>query len=127
MCMSIEYNLYFVYFFYYVNDYNLFIIFVFLFMGGSMSAVMLLLFYLLMTMIIIILPVVLYSMCIVQSHNCISNIFVVIYFSYESCVSINFFLLLANVKVHIKMSINIIINELFKLHNVVSQYIIMEC
>ena len=51
MCMFIEYDLYFVYFFYYVNDYNLFIFFVFMFMGGSMSAVMLLLCYLTMTMI----------------------------------------------------------------------------
>ena len=55
--------------------------FVFMFMGGSMSAVMLLLCYLPMTMIIIILPVVLYSMY----NNCISNIFVVI--SYMNHVS----------------------------------------
>ena len=41
MCMCIEYHLYFVYFLYYVNDYNLFIIFVFLFMGSSMSAIIL--------------------------------------------------------------------------------------
>ena len=61
MCMSIEYHLYLLHFFYYVNDYNLFIVFVFIFMGGSKSAVMLLLCYLSLTMIIIILPVVLYS------------------------------------------------------------------
>ena len=42
-----------------VNDYNLCIIFVFMFMGGSMSAVMLLLCYLPMTMIIIKLSIVL--------------------------------------------------------------------
>ena len=53
----------------------------FLFMGGSMSAVKLLLYYLPMTMIIIILPVVLYSMY----NNCITNIFVVI--SYMNHVS----------------------------------------
>ena len=81
MCMSIEYHLYFVYFFYYVHDYNLFNIFVFMFMGGSMSAVMLLLCYLPMTMIFIILPVVLYSMY----NNCISNIFAVM--SYMNHVS----------------------------------------
>ena len=52
MCMSIEYHLYLLHFFYYVNEYNLFIIFVFMLMGGSMSAVMLLLCYLPMTMII---------------------------------------------------------------------------
>ena len=46
MCMSIEYHLYLLHFFYHANDYNLFIIFVFMFMGGSMSAVMLLLCYL---------------------------------------------------------------------------------
>ena len=62
MCMSVEYHLYLLHFFYYVNDYNLFIIFVFMFMGGSMSAVMSLLCYLTMTMIIIILSVVLYRM-----------------------------------------------------------------
>ena len=62
MCMSVEYHLYLPHFFYYVNDYNIFIIFVFMFMGGSMPAVMLLLCYLSMTKIIIILPVVLYSM-----------------------------------------------------------------
>ena len=62
MCMSIEYHLYLLQFFYYVKDYNLCIIFAFMFMGGGMSAVMLLLCYLPMTMIIIILPVVLYSM-----------------------------------------------------------------
>ena len=49
MCMSIEYHLYLLHFFYHVNDYNLFIIFVFMFMGGSMPA-----------------------------HNYISNIFVVV-------------------------------------------------
>ena len=37
MCMSIEYHLYLLHFFYHVNDYNLFIIFVLTFMGGSMS------------------------------------------------------------------------------------------
>ena len=79
--MSIEYHLYCVYFFYYVNDYNLFIFFVFMFVGGNMSAVMLLLCYLPMTMIIIILPVVLYSMY----NNCINNIFVVV--SYMNHVS----------------------------------------
>ena len=62
MCMSIEYHLNLLHFLYYVNDYNLFIIYVFMFMGGSMSAVMLLLCYLPMPMIIIIFPVVLYSM-----------------------------------------------------------------
>ena len=62
MCMSIEYDLYLLHFIYYVNDYNLFIIVVFMFMGGSMSAVMLLLCYLPMTMIIINLSIVLYSM-----------------------------------------------------------------
>ena len=67
MCMSVEYHLYLLHFLYYVNDYNLFIIFVFMFMGGSMSAVMLLLCYLPMTMIIIILSVVLYCMY----NNCI--------------------------------------------------------
>ena len=46
MCMSIEYHLYLPHFVYYVNDYNLFIRFVFMFMGGSMSAVMLLLCHL---------------------------------------------------------------------------------
>ena len=62
MCMSIEYHLFLLNFFCYVNDYNLFIIFVFMFMGGSMSVVMLLLCYLPLTMIFIILPIVLYSM-----------------------------------------------------------------
>ena len=79
--MSVEYHLYFVYFYYYVNDYKLFIIFVFMFMGGSMSAVMSLLCYLPMTNIIIILPVVLNSIY----NNCIRNIFVVI--SYMNHVS----------------------------------------
>ena len=74
MYMSIEYLLYFAYFFYYVNDYNLFIILVFTFMGGIMSAVKLLLCYLPITMVIIILPDVLYSMY----NNCIRNIYVVI-------------------------------------------------
>ena len=60
--MSVEYYLYLLQFFNYVNDYNLFIIFVFMFMDGSMSVVMLLLCYLLITMIIIILPVILCSM-----------------------------------------------------------------
>ena len=46
MCMTVEYHLYLLRLFYYVNDYNFFIIFVFMFMGGSMSAVMLLLCYL---------------------------------------------------------------------------------
>ena len=54
--MSIEYHLYLLNFFYYVNDYNIFII------CGGMSAVMLLSCYLPMTMIIILLSVVLYSM-----------------------------------------------------------------
>ena len=54
MCMSIEYHLYLVKKFYYVN--------VFLFMGGSTEVVMLLLCYLSMTMIIILILVVLYSM-----------------------------------------------------------------
>ena len=62
MCMSVESNVYLQYSFYYVNDYNLFIICVFMCMGGSMSAVMLPLCSLPITMIIIILPVVLYSM-----------------------------------------------------------------
>ena len=62
MCMSIEAIYIYYTFLYYVNDYNLVIIFVFMCMVGSMSAVMLLLCYLRMTMIIIILPVVLYSM-----------------------------------------------------------------
>ena len=79
MCVSIEYHVYFVYFFYYVNDYNLFIIVVFMFMGGDMSAVMFQ--NLPMTIIIIILPVVLYSMY----NNCIRNIFLVI--SYMNHVS----------------------------------------
>ena len=60
MCMSIEYHLYLLHFFYHVNDNNLFIIFVFMFMGGSMAAVMLLLCYLPITMIIINLCIVLY-------------------------------------------------------------------
>ena len=60
MCMYIEYHLYLLHFFYHANDYNLFIIFVFMFMGGSMSAVMLLLCYLPMTMVIINLSIVLY-------------------------------------------------------------------
>ena len=68
MCMSIEYHLYLLHFFYHTNDYNLFIIFVFMFMGGSMSAVMLLLCYLPMTMIIIKLSIVLY---------CIYNLIIV--------------------------------------------------
>ena len=38
MCMSIEYHLYLLHFFYHANDNNLFIICVFMFMGGSMSA-----------------------------------------------------------------------------------------
>ena len=62
MCMSMEYHLYLLHFLYYVNDYSLFIIFVFMFMDGSMSAVMLLLCYRPMTMIIIILSIVLYNM-----------------------------------------------------------------
>ena len=62
MRISIEYHLYLLHFFYHVNDYNLFIIFVFMFMGGSMSAVMLLLCYLPMTMIIMKLSIVLYCM-----------------------------------------------------------------
>ena len=74
MCMSIEYHLYLLHFFNHENDYNLFIIYVFMFMGGSMPAVMLLLCYLPMTMIIITLTVGLCSMY----NNCISNIFVVI-------------------------------------------------
>ena len=72
---------YFVYFFYCINDYTLCVIFVFIFMGGSISAVMLLLCYLPITIIIIILPVVLYS----TYNNCISNILVVI--SYMNHVS----------------------------------------
>ena len=36
MCMSIEYHLYLLRFYYYVNDYSIFIICVFLFMGGNM-------------------------------------------------------------------------------------------
>ena len=68
MCMSIEYHLYLLHFLYYVNDYSIFIIFVFMFMGGSMSAVMLLLCYLPMTMIIIKLSIVLY---------CIYNLMIV--------------------------------------------------
>ena len=78
MCMSIEYHLYLLHYFYYVNNYNFFIIFVFMFMGRGMSGVMLILFYLPMTMPIIILPVVLYIQY-VQSHNCISIYFVVSY------------------------------------------------
>ena len=78
MCMSIEYHLYLLHFFYHVNDYNIVIIFVCMFMDGSMSAVMLLLCYLPMTMIMIKLYIVLYCMYIVQSHNCISNIFVIV-------------------------------------------------
>ena len=74
MYMSIEYHLYLLHFLYYENDYNLFIIVVFIFMGGGMSAVMFLLCYLPMAMTIIILTVVLYSMYI----NCISNILVLI-------------------------------------------------
>ena len=83
MCMSIEYYLYLLQFFYYVNDYNLFIIFVFTFMGGSMSAVMLLLCYLPMTMIIIILHV--FIIKYVQSHNCNTHYFVFV--SYMNHVS----------------------------------------
>ena len=60
--MSIEYHLYLLRLFYNVNYYNLFSIFVFMFIGDSMSTVMLLLYYLPMTMIIIILSVVLYCM-----------------------------------------------------------------
>ena len=76
MCMSIEYHLYLLHFLYHVNYYNLLIICVFMFMGGSMSEVMLLLCYLPMTMIIIKL---LYCIILyVQYHNCISNIFVVV-------------------------------------------------
>ena len=67
MCMSIEYHLNLLHFFYHVNDYNLSIIFVFMFMGGSMSAVILLLCYLPMTMIIIKLSIV--FILYVQSHN----------------------------------------------------------
>ena len=59
MYMSIEYHLYLLHFFYHINDYNLFIIFVFMFMGGSMSAVMLLLCNIPLTMIIINLSIVL--------------------------------------------------------------------
>ena len=95
MCMSIEYHLYLLHFFYHVNDYNLFIIFVFIFMGGSMSAVMLLLCYLPFDhdYYKIIYCIILY----VQSHNCISNIFCRS-FLYESCVSIkkSFLLLLSS-------------------------------
>ena len=85
--MSIEYHLYLLHFFYHVNDYNLFIVFVFMFMGGSMSASMLLLCHLPMTMIFYenIYCIILY----VQSHNCISNIYCRS-FLYESCVSIKF-------------------------------------
>ena len=92
MCMSIEYHLYLLHFLYYVNDYNLFIIFVFMFMGGSMSAVMLLLCYLppndydyYNIICCIICCIIQY----VQYHNCISNIFCRS-FLYESCVSIKF-------------------------------------
>ena len=60
--MSVGCRLYLLRFFYYVNDYYLFIIFVFMFMGGTMSAVMLLLWYLPLTMNIIILPIVIYIM-----------------------------------------------------------------
>ena len=44
--MFTKYHLYLLHVFYYVNYYNIFIIFVFMFMGGSMLAVMLLLCYL---------------------------------------------------------------------------------
>ena len=85
MCMSIEYHLYLLHFFNHVIDYNIYIIFVFMFMGDSMSAVMLLLCYHLNDhdYYKIIYCYILYD--IVQSHNCISNIFCRS-FLYESCV-----------------------------------------
>ena len=97
MCMSIEYHLYLIHFFYHVNDYNRIMIFVFMFMGGSMSAGMLLFCYLPMTMLIITLSIVLYCMynlIIVYKQFCHC-------FLYESCVNnihfLFFFLLVAKI------------------------------
>ena len=80
MCMSIEYHLYLLHFFYHVNDHNLLIIFVFMFMDVSgLVTIMLSLndhdYY----------KIIYYIILYVQFHNCISNIFVVV--SYMNHVS----------------------------------------